>query len=601
MFVGCWNRKGELPEIPQAKQEGGIVHKGTCRCYQRNNTQLWFFGELYNKEELGYGLIDDAETLFSVYAQKGIQGLAGLDGAFTCILGTPDSVLVVRDQHGLSDQVYYTNTYFASSLALLKLTNGFDATPNYQALSSFLSIGYIATPSSAFSGVQKLGAGEVLIYKDGRIESDYLFPTDTITPAPLKEKTLDEYADEYAALHAGAIRKRIGKSANVGILLSGGYDSGCNLAALRSLYNGDIRSYSIGFRGDNWTELPLARCMSETFRTIHTEYEIDGSEIEALPGLVEQLGDPFVEGGLMVNYAVMRLIGNDKPDVILGGDGSDQYFGTSGREVALHYLISRYGMKPVMNLLYTILSRPAFDKDTSFYRLRFHLDKVLHILDGDLFGFPAFQQKKLLKDPSSFRHSPLLHPDMRSFEHLYTQHAYKSDLEKIINQVILFKASKIADMFDNHLVFPYMDLDLYRFLMRLPVCYKCKGDSPFRIAKGETTAKYLLKYHYKSMLPDAITAKKKQGGFAPMPIFFQNDKQRARIADYILSSSVVSDFLNRDYVEKFIAEYDKESHEAGNWFWYKQNRAIQYFNLLALSVWWERFVREGKTYSKVTE
>lgn len=51
----------------------------------------------------------------------------------------------------------------------------------------------------------------------------------------------------------------------------------------------------------------------------------------------------------MVNYAVMRLIGKEKPDVILGGDGNDQYFGTSGREVALHYLISRYGMKPIVN------------------------------------------------------------------------------------------------------------------------------------------------------------------------------------------------------------------------------------------------------------
>lgn len=65
-----------------------------------------------------------------------------------------------------------------------------------------------------------------------------------------------------------------------------------------------------------------------------------------------------------------------------------------------------------------------------------------------------------------------------------------------------------------------------------------------------------------------------------MPVFFKDDKQRARIADYVLSSSLVSDFLNRDYVEKFVVSYDRESHEAGNWFWYKQNRAIQYFNLL---------------------
>lgn len=59
---------------------------------------------------------------------------------------------------------------------------------------------------------------------------------------------------------------------------------------------------------------------------------------------------------------------------------------------------------------------------------------------------------------------------------------------------------------------------------------------------------------------------------------------------------LVSDFLNRDYVEKFVVSYDRESHEAGNWFWYKQNRAIQYFNLLALSVWWEKFVKQGNQF-----
>ena len=50
------------------------------------------------------------------------------------------------------------------------------------------------------------------------------------------------------------------------------------------------------------------------------------------------------------------------------------------------------------------------------------------------------------------------------------------------------------------------------------------------------------------------------------------------------------------YVEKFVVSYDRESHEAGNWFWYKQNRAIQYFNLLALSVWWEKFVKQGNQF-----
>ena len=92
--------------------------------------------------------------------------------------------------------------------------------------------------------------------------------------------------------------------------------------------------------------------MSKAFGTRHHEYEIDGTEINALPKIVDYLGEPFVEGGLMVNYCAMRMIGEDKPEVILGGDGSDQYFGTSGREVALHYLAARTGMRPIMKGVY---------------------------------------------------------------------------------------------------------------------------------------------------------------------------------------------------------------------------------------------------------
>lgn len=599
MFVGRWEKIEGLSAKPELCRLGNVSSPdGSGKRYRNETTEVYWEGILYNKKNIGYeDGFDEAEIIARIYREKGIDGFSELDGSFTFILRMPDLSLIVRDHHGTSCQVYYTDTSFASSLSLLRSTDGFSSVPDYQQLSSFLSIGYIATPFTAFRNVNKLGAGEVLIYKGKRLERKALFPTDSILPIPdTHAKTLEEYSERYGMLHRQAIQRRIRDARNVGILLSGGYDSGCNLAALRKIYSGDIHSFSIGFKGDNWTELPLARCMSDTFQTIHQEYEIDGSEVTALPEMVDYLGDPFVEGGLMVNYAAMRLIGSEKPDVILGGDGSDQYFGTSGREVALHYLLARYGLKPLAELGFEALSRSWFDKNNRFYRIRFHLDKILHILQGDLFGFPAFRLKEMVREASYLPAYQKEKTDTRSFEHLYLQHAYKSDLEKIVNQVILFKASKMASMFGNTIAFPYMDLELYRFLQQLPVFYKCKGNNVKEIARGWATAKFLLKYHYKPMLPEAITSKKKQGGFAPMPLFFQEKRQRERMADYILSSAVTRDFLKREVVEAFLRRYDAEAGQEGNWFWYKQNKAIQYFNLLTLAVWWERFI-EGKENS----
>lgn len=594
MFLGRWDSGTALPEIFPAVQKGNVLFTGDCQVYERSDTTVLFFGEIYNKKELGFSPdISDAQVVFELFNESGITEFSKLDGAYTCILLLPDITMIMRDHHGVSHQVYYTESCFSSSLSCLQQTPGVSFSPDYKSLGRFLSLGYVATPFSAFASVKKLGAGEILSVKRKNFERMQLFPADHVLPVINDSKTVDEYAEQYSILHQESIQRRIKGSVNVGLLLSGGYDSGCNLAALRKIYTGDVYSYSIGFKGDNWTELPLARCMSETFQTIHAEYEIDGSEIKALPDIINYLGDPFVEGGLMVNYAAMRLIGSEKPDVILGGDGSDQYFGTSGREVALHYLVSCYGLKHALTLLFSVLNSSAFDKNNSFYRLRFHLDKILHILEGDLFGFQPFQLSALLSDKSYLSKENVVKPDLRSFEHLYTQHAYKSDLEKIINQVIVFKASKMAAMFDNRLAFPYLDNTLYEFLKFLPVGYKCKGKDARSIAKGDLTAKYLLKYVYKPQLPEMITSKKKQGGFAPMPIFFKDDATRGRLADYIMHSSIVGTYLRKDAVELFIRQYEREVHADGNWFWYKQNKAIQYFNLLTLSIWWDQFV-EGK-------
>lgn len=594
MFLGRWNDDIQLPGIYSAVEKENLLFTGACQVCEQANATVLFFGELYNKKALGFSPeMSDARVVYELFNDSGVTDFYKLDGAFTCVLVLPTLMMVVRDHHGMGDQVYYTDSYFSSSLSTLRRTPGFSSAPDYKSLGLFLSIGYVATPFSAFSAVKKLGAGEILSVKGTHFERMNLFPTDQISPVINGTATLEDYAEQYGVLHREAIQRRIKNSTKVGLLLSGGYDSGCNLAALRKIYSGDVYSYSIGFKGDNWTELPLARCMSDTFHTIHTEYEIDGSEINALPDIINYLGDPFVEGGLMVNYAAMRLIGDEKPDVILGGDGSDQYFGTSGREVALHYLISRYGMKPVVTALFSLLNASAFDKNNSFYRLRFHLDKILHILEGDLFGFPSFRLSSLVADKSYLPGKDSLKPDTRSFEHLYTQHAYTSDLEKIINQVIVFKASKMAAMFDNRLAFPYLDNTLYDFLKDLPVGYKCKGDDVKSIAKGQLTAKYLLKYAYTSQLPELITSKKKQGGFAPMPIFFKNKKTRRRLADYIMHASIMKTYLRRDVAEQFLRQYEQEVQADGNWFWYKQNKAIQYFNLLTLSIWWDQFV-EGK-------
>ncbi len=568
--------------------------------FESDNLRLFFYGTLYNRDVLqAYTTDTNAKIAADVYFKDNICGFRHLDGSYTIVYFSKGECGIVRDHHGTHYPIYYTyDGIFSTSWADLNVQKNRSTELDFQSLAHFLQRGLLPKSFSTISRVFRLEAGEVCSKKSldsVSVQSCYLSDYMECKPFVEQNPNIDTYSRQYGELHQAAIRRRIGDSQRIGILLSGGYDSGANLAALRSLYDGPVDSYSIGFKGDNWTELPLTRLMSKQFGTRYHEYEIDGSEISALPDIIDFLGEPFVEGGLMVNYCAMRLIGDDKPDVILGGDGSDQYFGTSGREVALHYLAARSGLRPLLKSMYNLLDRESFDKDGKLYRVRFHLDKILHILQADCFGYPDFRMHEMLQNSQIDFHSEFVpHINTRSFPELYAQHAYYSDIDISINRVILYKASRMASMFGNNLVFPYMDTDLYQFLQKLPVNLKCKGDSVFDIARGRSTAKYLLKHHYKPLLPSEITSKKKQGGFAPMPLFFRESVQRERLKDFILSSSVNDEFLCRNVIERFLTRYDRESSSEGSWFWYRQNHALQYFNLLTLAVWWERFVEKRK-------
>ena len=567
--------------------------------FESADLRLFFYGILYNRDVLQSTSEDsNAKIAAAVYTADPVYGFSRLDGSFTIVYYTEKECGIVRDHHGTHYPVYCTfDKNFATSWQFLQKQSQKSFNYNPCALSAFLQRGILKKGFGGMVDISVLEAGERfhIFSKDVNVlVRDSVF-NNKFKVVIEKNPDIESYSHRYGELHKQAIRRRIGDSNRVGILLSGGYDSGSNLAALRSIYDGQIDSYSVGFKGDTWTELPMARLMSDTFGTRHHEYEIDGSEINALPDIVRFLGEPFVEGGLMVNYCAMRMIGDDKPEVILGGDGNDQYFWTAAREVALFYLANRIGMHPLLSGVSQFLNYKIFDTGGKLSRINFHLDTILHLLEGDRFGFSDSDMHKLLQHPEKdIELLQSLPVDTRSFEHLYTQHASVVDMGIIINRVVLYKSSRMARMFGNNLAFPFTDLDIYNFMQELPISLRCKGDSNWAIARGHCMLKYLLKYHYKSLFPETVASKKQQGGFAPMPIFFHDQARRAHFKDFILSSGIMDDYLCRDAVEAFLTRYDQEVVKSGCWFWYKQNKALQYFNLLTLVIWWEEFVERNR-------
>jgi asparagine synthase (glutamine-hydrolysing) len=565
--------------------------------FHENNVHLFLVGRIFNEKH---------ESLLPNYLKYGNSSFKTIDGDFLIIIVNDQQIFFLRDRHGAGKQLFYSNEYCATQLIDFTSISGFQIKPNFEALFTFLSIGYIPSPMSSIESVQKLPGGNLLKFENNSFSVVDLFDfQDFINSAGSTKLSIEEATVEYERLHKKSIADRIANANKVGLLLSGGYDSGGNISALREIYNGDVVSFSIGFKDNPWTELPLAKILAERYKSTHYEYEIDGSEIMDLPQIVTALGDPFQEGGLMLNYSAMRLVKDSKeaPQVILGGDGNDQHFGTSGKELALHWKFKNNGTQFFQKLFDKLGNSNQFEKDNLLFRAQFHNRKILHIQQSDNFGFTKHQLNKLnvlgykVPEYRYLQNSPKKYSDFNQF--FYCRN-YCIDIKQVINEVILFKASKMADMFSNYISFPYMSTDLYEFLKKMPVDFKFQGTLD-ELSKGQGKSKFLHKKYLKPKLPTEITDRKKQGGFAPLPIFLKDEDQRRIIFEVIEKSDAVDKIFNKKKIHQFLEQYEQIAGKEGYWFWYQQVQANQIINLLTLVVWWELFINKRKNFKSILD
>ena len=112
------------------------------------------------------------------------------------------------------------------------------------ALNLFLRFRYTPSPLTIFKGVRKLAPGTMLVVEGGlcaeRRWYDY-------TPIPFEnEKSEKEAASELLDLYRAAVKRHLLSDVPVGLLLSGGLDSGLLLALMKE-HGNRWPAYTVGY------------------------------------------------------------------------------------------------------------------------------------------------------------------------------------------------------------------------------------------------------------------------------------------------------------------------------------------------------------------
>jgi asparagine synthase (glutamine-hydrolysing) len=203
------------------------------------------------------------------------------------------------------------------------------------ALNLFLRFRYTPSPLTIFQGVKKLAPGTMLIAENGNCREERWYD---FSPEPFAESLLEDDAQEQLLeLYRGAVKRHLLADVPVGILLSGGLDSGL-LLALMNEHGRNWPAYTIGY-GKNFADDELSDA-AETALLLgarHVSVKLDQREFEnALPKIVESLEEPVASSSIVPMYFVCRRARQDVK-VALIGQGPDELFGGYNRHLGVHY------------------------------------------------------------------------------------------------------------------------------------------------------------------------------------------------------------------------------------------------------------------------
>jgi asparagine synthase (glutamine-hydrolysing) len=321
-----------------------------------------FNGEIYNHRDLRSRLElnghtfrgnSDTEVLVHGYEQLGaLEMTSRLAGMFAFALydRTRRRLFIARDGFGIKPLYVRRTTQqlsFASELRALALDGEGALSVDPSFTQTFLRVGYVPSPSTAFRGVSKLAPGTLheidLDTGETRVETFY-----RLAPAPMQDTRPDALLERLRELLNSSVRRHLMADVPTGLFLSGGLDSSA-LTIFANQHTAPPKTFSIGFtasdRGDetHYAALVAARAGNENVRI-----DLGPANLDDLDPIINALEEPLADSAVLPLWYLCRGTA-DHVKVALSGEGGDEVLGG----------YARYFWGPVVDDLRPFLLRHA--------------------------------------------------------------------------------------------------------------------------------------------------------------------------------------------------------------------------------------------------
>jgi asparagine synthase (glutamine-hydrolysing) len=545
-----------------------------------------FNGEIYNFRELratleGLGHVfrtrSDTEVIVHGYRQWGTGVLQRLNGMFGLAIWDVRSrrLVVARDAAGIK-LIYYridggTVTFGSELRAVLA---GLPKRPSIDptAINLFLRYRYTPSPLTMHEGVRKLAPGTMLVVESGQARVERWYEH---RPQRLPETLSDSEATEALfELYQAAMRRHLIADVPVGLLLSGGIDSGL-LLGLMNLNGKDWRTYTVGYGQASFAddELSDAAGTARLFGSQHAQVELSRDAFErALPRIVSVVEEPIAASSIVPMFYVCERARQDVK-VALVGQGPDELFGGYTRHLGVQYGAYWRRLPPWL--------REAMGAGIQRLPRNEALKRGLHALGiedrlqrhREVFSLlPGHEVDALFRGDTlpvgagdgviNFWRD--LGPEMESADELGAFQVL--EVRSSLPDELMLYADKISMAHGLEVRVPFLDKEVVEFAARLP--------ARFKVRMGQR--KWLHRRVCERFLPAEILGRKKRGFAVNVVDQWFHGSMDSKLSGYLLDgSSRMFEFLDPRAVARLL-----EAHRSRQ----RDNHKIL-FSLVVLEEW----------------
>ncbi|MDB6030404.1 MAG: hypothetical protein JWM16_742 [Verrucomicrobiales bacterium] len=537
----------------------------------RGKVWVVFNGEIYNFRELrseleGLGHVfrsqTDTEVIVLGYIQWGDAILGKLNGMFGLAIwdGEKRRLIVARDPMGIKLVYYSINrgilTFGSEIRAVLPCL---DVRPVIDplAVSLFLRYRYTPAPHTIFSGVRKLAAGEMLIVEQGKCRTHRWY---SFVPTLFSRQPSDEEAAEtLLELYRGAVKRHLISDVPVGLLLSGGLDSGL-LLGLMSEFGKNWPTYTVGygtsFKDD---ELDDAAETARYYGAANTAVRLDRQTFEAaLPRIVETMEEPIASSSIVPMYFVCERARQDVTVALLG-QGPDELLGGYKRHLGVAYgdawrKLPKAARELLAGAANALPRLESLKRGVSSLGIEDRLERyqqVFSIVSGPTIG-SLFRPGVLPKnaDGAVLDCWDALRPAINGLDELGGLQLL--ELRSALPDELLMYGDKISMAHSLEARVPFLDREVVEYVQRLGPSFKV------RYGRG----KWLHRKVCRQFLPPSIIRRKKRGFAVNVVDDWFRGSVSGEMRGYLSDrKGLMFDYLDPVAVEKLETEHASGRHD----------------------------------------